>query len=124
MEITGKLKVKYDLQQVSDKFKKRDFVLTDDSTQYPQHILIQATQDKCGLLDSVKEGDEIKVSINIKGREWTSPQGEVKYFNSIEAWKIEKIGSNSQESAPQKNSSTPSATIPSSTFQEEDDMPF
>ena len=92
MEITGTLKMKSDVQEISEKFKKRDFVLTDNSSQYPQHISLQLTQDKCGLIDNVNIGDELKVSINLKGREWTSPKGEVKYFNTIEAWKIEKAG--------------------------------
>lgn len=90
LEITGKLLVKYDAQQVSEKFKKREFVIKDDSTQYTQYILLQLTQDKCDLIDKFQLEDEIKVSINLRGREWKSPQGEVKYFNTIEAWRIEK----------------------------------
>lgn len=89
MEVTGKLKVIGNTQAVSEKFKKRDFVLTDDSSQYPQHILFQLTQDRCGLLDRCKVGDTIKVHFNLRGREWISPDGEAKYFNSLEAWRIE-----------------------------------
>lgn len=85
-ELTGFLKKKYDIQKVSEKFQKRDFVLTTDaSSPYPQHVSIQLSQDKCNLLDTFNEDDEIKVSINIKGREWNGPQG-IKYFNSIEGW--------------------------------------
>jgi hypothetical protein len=90
MQLQGKLKSKSQTQQVSDKFKKREFVLTTDfDGTYPQHILIQTTQDKCSLLDSFNEGDLLTVDINIKGREWNGSDG-VKYFNSIEAWKITK----------------------------------
>jgi hypothetical protein len=89
MDITGILKVKSQAQQVSDKFKKREFVLTDNSSQYPQHISFQLTQDKCNLIDQYSIGAEIKVHFNLRGREWTSPQGEIKYFNTLEAWRLE-----------------------------------
>src|SRR3954465_151832 len=89
MDITGILKLKTEAQQVSDKFRKREFVLTDNSSQYPQHISFQLTQDRCGLLDQYNVGDEIKVHFNLRGREWTNPQGEVKFFNSLEAWKLD-----------------------------------
>jgi hypothetical protein len=100
--ITGVLKVKNAEQQVSEKFKKREFVLTENSSQYPQHVSFQLTQDKCSLLDNYKVGDTMKVFFNLRGREWTNPQGEVKYFNSLEAWKIEgNTGSNrGQEDVP------------------------
>lgn len=104
MEVTGILKVKFDTQVVSEKFKKREFVLTTDAeSQYPQFISMQVTQDKCLLLDAVNVGDELKVSINLRGREWSGPQG-IKYFNTIEAWKIDRMKwennvNNSTESA-------------------------
>ncbi len=91
-ETAGLLKVKKDTQAVSDKFSKREFVIaTDTSTQYPQYISFVLTQDKCGLLDAVNEGDEVKVNFNLRGREWAGPEG-VRYFNSLEAWKIERVG--------------------------------
>ena len=91
MQLQGMLKSKSQTQQVSDKFQKREFVLTSDfDGKYPQHILIQTTQDKCSLLDSFNEGDLLTVDINIKGREWIDANGLAKYFNSIEAWKITK----------------------------------
>ena len=102
LQITGILKVKNSEQTVSDRFRKRDFVLTDASSQYPQHITFQLTQDKCALIDSVNLGEEITVSFNLRGREWKSPQGEIKYFNTLEAWRIEKAsaGKSSQQEAP------------------------
>jgi ribosomal protein L3 len=87
MNIQGKLVVKGEIQQVSDKFSKREFVIEMGDT-YPQFISIQLTQDKVTLLDHFKEGEMIDVAINLKGRKWASPTGEVKYFNSIEAWRI------------------------------------
>ena len=92
MKVSGILKVKMETQQVSDKFKKREFVLTiDTTTPYPQNVLFQLTQDKCSLVDNFKVSEEITVYYNLRGREWNSPQGETKYFNTIEAWRIEKV---------------------------------
>ena len=87
--LTGKIKVKKDEQVISEKFKKREFVVTDESSQFPQDIMFQLTQDRTALLDSFNPGDEVSVFFNLRGREWTSPQGEVKYFNTLDAWKIE-----------------------------------
>lgn len=91
MEVTGQLKAKFDTQTVSDKFKKRDFVLaTDLSTPYPQFISFQVTQDKCAVLDAYNVGDEVKVSFNLRGREHNGING-IKYFNTLDAYKIEKV---------------------------------
>src|SRR5215216_5675913 len=119
LQIKGKLKVKGSEQPINDRFRKREFVLTDDSSQYPQHISFQLTQDKCALLDAYNVGDEMTVSFNLRGREWTSPKGEVKYFNSLEAWRIEKgSAASSQEKHYEE--------MPSQTFKSEasDDLPF
>lgn len=98
-QLTGKLIVKNDTQQVSEKFSKREFVIETQDT-YPQKILFQLTQEKCALLDNAKVGDTLNVSFNLKGRSWTNPQGETKYFNTIEAWRIELSGT--QPQAPQQ----------------------
>lgn len=91
--ITGTIKVIGTTSQVSDKFRKREIVITDNSnSQYPQHIIMQATQDRCSILDQFYVGDEVTVSFNLRGREWTSPQGEIKYFNTLEVWKIARNG--------------------------------
>ena len=79
-----------DTNQVSEKFSKRDFAVKTTDSQYPQHVLFQSVQDKTALLDIVSVGDTVEVSFNVKGREWTNPEGEVKYFNTLEAWRIEK----------------------------------
>jgi len=117
MDITGILKVKEEAQQVSEKFKKREFVLTDNSSQYPQHISFQLTQDKCGLIDAIAVGSTIKVHYNLRGREWTSPKGEVKYFNTIEAWRIEVVQNLQVDTG---KSGTENATAPTTP----DDLPF
>lgn len=88
MEVTGKVKMIGFEQQVSASFKKRELVVT-TAEQYPQHILIEFAQDKCDLLNSLSEGQDVKVHINLRGREWVNPQGETKYFNQVQGWKIE-----------------------------------
>ena len=92
MEITGKVKLIGDTETFGSKgFRKRELVIT-TKEQYPQHILIEFVQDKTELLDKYELGETLKVSINIRGREWVNPQGETKYFNSLQGWKIESIG--------------------------------
>lgn len=88
MEVTGKIKEIKEIQHISDSFKKREFVVTTED-QYPQHILIELNQDKCNFLDEANIGDQITAHINLRGREWVNPQGETKYFNTIQAWKLE-----------------------------------
>ena len=124
MEVSGKVKVINPVQQVSASFKKRELVVTTEE-QYPQHIMIEFTQDKCDLLNNYNSGDSVKVSINLRGRERTNPQGETKYFNSIQGWRIEKL----QAETPQSQVPVmPAATAfePASSFTEEehDDLPF
>jgi len=127
MEVTGILKVKFDTNVVSERFKKRDFVLTvEPGSPYPQHVTFQLVQDKVSILDSFNVGDEVKVLFNLKGREWTSPQGEVKYFNTIDAWRMEKVGAG-QSQAPASNNAgkmennNPPVFTSSSA---DDDLPF
>lgn len=102
MELTGKIKLVRPTQQVSSSFSKREFVITTDE-QYPQDIQIEFTQDKCDLLNDVQVGQQVTVGINIRGREWINPQGEAKYFNTIQAWKINK--GNSAPQTPQQPAS-------------------
>jgi hypothetical protein len=89
-KMKGVIKVIRPTQQVSEKFSKREFVVTDSSDdKYPQDIMFELTQDKTSLLDSIMEGQDVLVSFNLRGREWKSPQGEVKYFNTLNAFKID-----------------------------------
>lgn len=86
--IKGKVIVLGDTIQVTEKFSKRELVI-DTGGEYPQLISIQFAQDNCIRLDTVSVGQEVDVSYNLRGRSWTNPQGETKYFNTIEGWKIE-----------------------------------
>jgi translation initiation factor IF-3 len=124
MEVSGKIKVINPEQQVSASFRKRELVVTTEE-QYPQHIMVEFTQDKCDLLNSYKAGEGVKVSINLRGREWVNPQGETKYFNSIQGWRIERL----QAEAPAAQMPpvpTAEAFEPATNFNEEehDDLPF
>ncbi len=89
MEVIGTIKIIGEIIEVSASYKKRELVVTTDE-QYPQSIMIEFVQDKCDLLNNVTIGEDVKVSINLGGREWVNPQGETKYFNSVKGWKIEK----------------------------------
>jgi hypothetical protein len=111
-KLNGVIKVIKPTQQVSEKFSKREMVITDLSEpQYPQDIQLEFTQDKVSLLDSMMEGQEVEVSFNLKGREWTSPTGDVKYFNTLQAFRIEKVG----------GSPAPAASAP---VVSDNDLPF
>ena len=124
MEVTGKIKVVGAEQQVTASFKKRELVVVTEE-QYPQFISINFVQDKCDLLNNYKAGDAVKVSINLRGREWVNPQGETKYFNDIQGWRVEKL----QAEAPVAGMPPmPAAEAfpPATNFNEEehDDLPF
>lgn len=126
MTIKGKIKVINQTEQVSEKFSKREFVVTTDDM-YPQDILIQFTQDKCRLLDLFKVDDNVEVAYNLKGKEYTDKNGKVRYFTSIEGWKINNLDK------PQHNGGLPSETVAPQvqteqvntvSNEEEDDLPF
>lgn len=93
MEVQGRIKVIGETQTFgSNGFRKRELVVTTEE-QYPQHIIIEFVQDKSDLLNNYQVGQQVKVNINLRGREWINPQGEVKYFNSIQGWRIEALQS-------------------------------
>lgn len=92
MELKGTLKKINQVVNVSEKFKKREFVITTTEDKFPQDILFQLSQDNVDLLDEFFIGDELNIGFNLRGREWTNPKtNEVKYFNTLEAWRVSKI---------------------------------
>ncbi|WP_185872261.1 DUF3127 domain-containing protein [Blattabacterium cuenoti] len=115
MEIIGIVKKLFKIQKFDSGFRKREMVLTSEEA-YPQNILIEFIQDKVDLLENINIKDKIKVFINIRGREWTNPEGIIKYFNSIQGWKIEDYSTNSS-----KKTSSISQSLSSDDF---DDLPF
>ena len=109
MEVVGKIKLINGTQTFgASGFRKRELVIT-TSEQYPQDISIEFVQDKCDILNGYAVGQDVKIGINLRGREWINPEGVAKYFNSIQGWRIDK--------------DTPQVTQ-QVTPQVEDDLPF
>ena len=117
MELQGTVKKIGETQTFASRFQKAELVLLTEE-QYPQPISIEFLSDKINLLDNVSEGETVKLGINIRGREWTNPQGEVKYFNSITGWRLEKVSGE----APQGNFTEKTKEKPDGNpFADEDD---
>ncbi len=125
MEVQGKIKMIDETKTYGNNgFRKREMVITTEE-QYPQHIMIEFVQDKTDLLNNYQVGQNVKVSINLRGREWVNPQGETKYFNSIQGWRVENLeqAANSPDMPPMPPAD---AFEPATDFKEEDhdDLPF
>ena len=133
-EINGRLAEKFETQKVSDRFQKREFVLEIKSNsatgyEFVDFIKFQSTQDKCALLDQVNIDDTVKVSFNLRGRKWEK-DGQVSYFTNLEAWRIEKLSTETGEptsETPIVNSESGEAPFPSNPPENDsgfDDLPF
>lgn len=94
LEIQGKLVDVFDTLQITDKFKKREFVIETEERGYLQYVKFQLNQDKCSLIDEFKIGEELKVAFNLSGKPYTRKTGEKDYITNIVAWKIDKVGAN------------------------------
>jgi len=86
-EVKGTIKEIRPTQVVSEKYKKREFILTTEE-KYPQDVLFQLSQDNCDLVNIFKDGDKVVLAYNLRGKGWINPQGETKYFNTLEVWKM------------------------------------
>ncbi|ELR72349.1 hypothetical protein C900_01631 [Fulvivirga imtechensis AK7] len=125
MNVKGKILEISDTQQVSNSFKKREFVLEyAENPQYPEYLKFELIQDKCSVLDSYKANDEVDVYFNLKGRKWTDPKGEVKYFNSLQAWKIEGAGNAQSAPPPSTDNGMDQMEEPGWVSEGDDDLPF
>ena len=122
----GKIKVINETQVISEKFKKREFVVTDTSSMYPQDVMFQSVQDKCDMLNGYAVEDQVEVSFNLRGREWTSQDGVVKYFNTLDAWRIEKMGQGGgiPAAGPSDMSLDAQPSAEADGSGEKDDLPF
>ncbi len=131
MDVTGTVKRILPVQIVSATFRKRELVVNTDE-QYPQTVAIEFTQDKVDLLDRVREGESVTVSINIRGREWTSPQGDVRYFVSLQGWRVQAGQAGAGAAAPSaaaaatSMAAAPVPPAPAAGFAPvpDDDLPF
>jgi len=123
MNISGKVKLINETKEYgSNGFRKREIVLTTQE-QYPQNILVEFIQDRTNLLDSFNVGDLVKIDINLRGREWTNDKGEIKYFNSIQGWRIEKVEDDFESQLPPLPTKE-DLNISESSENEPDDLPF
>lgn len=125
MEVQGAIKVIREVQEISATFKKRELVITTDE-QYPQTLSIEFVQDKTDLLNKFEVGQNVKVSINLRGREWENPQTkEIKYFNSIQGWRIELLeNSNMDDDLPPLDNLSPFEPASETNDEDLDDLPF
>ena len=124
MEVQGKIKLLGEIKTYGDNgFRKREVVITTQE-QYPQHLLIEFIQDRCELLDSFNVGENVKISINLRGREWENPEGEIKYFNSIHGWRIEKEEFVEKDIIPPPNDAQGFEEKSEEDNEVEDDLPF
>lgn len=126
MEVQGKIK-KIDETKTygNNGFRKREVVITTEE-QYPQFLLVEFVQDKCDLLNNYSVGQPVKIGVNLRGREWVSPQGETKYFNSIQGWRIENLTQAAPGGAPTPPPPSADQFEPASDLKDEDqdDLPF
>jgi hypothetical protein len=114
MEIQGLVHEIGATQNISDTFKKRDLIIEyAENPEYKEYLKFEAVQDKVNLFDTVKVGEKVEVSFNLRGRAHTK-DGKTSYFNSLVAWKLNKLGSASE-----------SAHVPAGVESDEDqDLPF
>ena len=122
MELKGKVHEIGALQQVSETFKKRDLIIEyAENPTYPEYIRFEALQDKTGLFDSLKPGDDVEVSFNLRGRPWTDKAGKTSYFNSLVVWRINALTNSAAAAATPQYA--PPADL-SSAPGDDDDLPF
>jgi hypothetical protein len=92
-ETSGKLHVVSETKQVTERFRKREFVVElADNPRFPQFVQFELTGDRCDHLDGFSVGDDVRVEFSLRGREWKSPRGETKYFNSLDVWTLSRVG--------------------------------
>jgi len=124
MELVGKIKwIDETKTYGTNGFRKREVVLTTEE-QYPQHILVEFIQDKCDLLNAYQIGQSVKIGINLRGREWVNPQGETKYFNSVQGWRIEEAGTAAPSEMPPMPPASAFEPAEGEANEVEGDLPF
>ena len=113
-ETRGRIHALFETQQVTERFRKREFVAELADDRYPQFVLFQLTGNRCDNLDGFGVGDEVRVEFNLRGREWKSPRGETRFFNSLDVWNLERVGAGGDGGAPSDEPPPPT----------DDDIPF
>ncbi|HET8754121.1 MAG TPA: DUF3127 domain-containing protein [Salinimicrobium sp.] len=124
MEVQGKIKMIGETQTFgSNGFRKREVVVTTEE-QYPQHIMVEFVQDKTDLLNNFQVGQPVKIGVNLRGREWVNPQGETKYFNSIQGWRIENLAADTGGNRPPVPPAEQFESAKNLNEEDFDDLPF
>ncbi len=126
MNIKGKLLEKYEVQNVSETFRKREFIVEyTENPQYPEFLKFELIQSNCDQIEQIPVGSDISVTFNLKGRKWTDRQGKVVYFNSLQAWRVEQEATSpSGENIPGSEAPAPTEDWMSSGAADDDDLPF
>ena len=115
-ETSGRLHVISDTKQVTERFRKREFVVKiGDDSRFPQYVQFELTGDRCEQLDDYEVGEEVRVEFSLRGREWKSPRGETKYFNSLDVWTLQRAGAGRARDPFQADEPPPPS---------DDDVPF
>jgi len=129
MQIQGKIHATFEAAQITERFRKREFVLElEAASRYPQYVMFQLTGNRCDALDGFEAGQEVAVEFSLRGREWTSPKGEVRFFNSLEVWSIDRVGEGEGGSDGATSTGAASGAAPSGDEPppptDDDDIPF
>jgi hypothetical protein len=125
MQIQGKIHATFDAAQVTERFRKREFVLELDGTsRYPQFVMFQLTGDRCEALDGFDTGHEVAVEFSLRGREWTSPKGEIRFFNSLEVWSIDRVGEGAASDSGGSSAAGPAASDDPPPPTDDENIPF
>lgn len=129
MQIQGKIHATFEAAQITERFRKREFVLElEAASRYPQYVMFQLTGNRCDALDGFEAGQEVAVEFSLRGREWTSPKGEVRFFNSLEVWSIDRVGDGEGTSDGATSTGAASGAAPSGDEPppptDDDDIPF
>ncbi len=93
MKIQGTIHLVKKTRVISEKFRVRELiVIPADNSKYPQYVPFQVTNSACESLDEYEPGQLVEIEFQLRGREWTSPAGEVRYFGTNQINQMWKIG--------------------------------
>ena len=107
LTIKGVIKLIKPINVISDKFSVREFVITTPD-KYPQEVIFQTVNDKMDIIAPYGQGQEVTVSFNVRGREYAAPNKPVRYYNTLDAYKVQ-----GEAAAPSQQP-----------IEETDDLPF
>ncbi len=125
MNIKAKLLEKFDTQNISETFRKREFVVEfAENPQYPEYLKFELIQSNCEQIEDIPVDSDISITFNLKGRKWTDKQGKVVYFNSLQAWRVELAENSAMDASTADQAPPPDETWMSNDASDDDDLPF